>query len=51
MLSIRDIEKHFANAEHKLDRFAVDRLRRVANIIDRDVIIRRRDTQADDQPS
>jgi hypothetical protein len=26
-------------------------LRRVANIIDRDVIIRRRDTQADDQPS
>jgi hypothetical protein len=39
-LSIRHLEEQVAGAANGIDRFALDRLRRIADLIERDVIVR-----------
>jgi hypothetical protein len=43
MLSIRQLEKHIGGAANRIESFAVDRVCRIADLIERDVIVRRSD--------
>ena len=49
MLSIRELTTHVARADDVIDRFALDLLRRIADMIENDVVVSRSKTKMADE--